>query len=295
MPEVSQYIKDLIPILKEHILEISGQSEVSQGKVPQGARAGVTIAYLQEEDDTKLGPTVQEYEECMERVAWLDLQVIAQEYDIPRTVRIYKKHSEPEVRDFIGTMLLGIAGVRVQAGSALPRSKAAKQQFILDLFDRQIETDPRKVREMLELSEGEPDELEKIIASAERENRKMLNGQEVVVLEWHNHDVHRQILHDFMMSPEWDETPPQVQQIMIKHDEDHAAEQRKAATQQMVMQGMAGGGQQPAPGPGSNGAQPPQNTAPAGANGNNATPPPQFQAAEGGPATSGTAQQHPPE
>src|SRR5262252_8454683 len=102
MPKIAQYIKDLVPMLKEHILEISGQSEVSQGKVPAGARAGVTIAYLQEEDDTKLGPTVTEYEECMERVAWMQLQVIAQEYDVPRTMRIYKPHAEPEGLDFYG-------------------------------------------------------------------------------------------------------------------------------------------------------------------------------------------------
>jgi len=58
MPELPKYIMDLVNILKEHILEISGQGEVSQGQVPAGARSGVAIAYLQEEDDTKLGVTV---------------------------------------------------------------------------------------------------------------------------------------------------------------------------------------------------------------------------------------------
>jgi hypothetical protein len=269
MPEISQYIKDLIPILKEHVLEISGQSEVSQGKVPAGARAGVTIAYLQEEDDTKLGPTVLEYEECMERVSWLQLQTIAQEYDIPRTVRIYKPHGEPEVFDFMGTMLTGIAGVRVQAGSALPRSKAAKQQFVLDLWDRRLEQDPRKVRDMLELSQGEPDEWEKDVNQAERENRKMQLGQTVEVKEWHNHPAHHYQHRDYMKSPEYEELPPEIRQIFEDHDEAHSAAERQQQQEVMAQQALAGGGGPPA-GPG----QPPQNGG-GGANGVTATPGPQ--------------------
>lgn len=268
MPEVAQYIKELIPISKETILELSGQSEVSQGKVPAGARAGVTIAYLQEEDDTKLGPTVQEYEECMERVAWLDLQTIAEKYDAPRTIRIYRKHSEPEVFDFVGTMLDGVAGVVVQAGSALPRSKAAKQQFILDLFDRQIETDPRKVRQMLELDEGEPEEFERDLDKAERENRKIAAGQadQVKIFEWENHAAHHYKHRQFMKSVDFENLPAPFQQALMAHDEEHSRFERQQAQQQMVLQalsGAQGGGGAPSPGGG-------------GANGVTAIPQPPF-------------------
>lgn len=267
MPDLAQYFKDLIPILKDHVLEISGQSEVSQGKVPAGARAGVTIAYLQEEDDTKLGPTVLEYEECGERVAWLQLQTMAQEYDIPRTVRIHKPHSEPEVFDFMGTMLTGIAGVKVQAGSALPRSKAARQQFILDLWDRRLEQDPRKVRDMLDLSQGEPDEWEKDINQAERENRKMQLGQVVEVKEWMNHPAHHFQHRDFMKSPEYDELDPAIRKIYEDHDEAHSAKEREQQQAMMVQQQLAG---QSGGGPGA----PPQSGG-GGANGVTATPGPE--------------------
>lgn len=294
MPEISQYIKDLIPILKEHVLEMSGQSEVSQGKVPAGARAGVTIAYLQEEDDTKIGPTVQEYEECMERVAWLDLQVMAQEYDIPRVVRIHKPHSEPEVFDFMGTMLTGVAGAKVQAGSALPRSKAAKQQFILDLWDRQLERDPRKVRDMLELSQGEPDDWEKDIGQAERENRKMKLGQEVQVEEWHNHPAHVYQVTDYMKSPDFEEDSPEVQQMYRDHYEGHMRYIRQAQQQQMVNQSLAGQAS-------GDGSQPPQNGG-GGANGITATPAPEMSPANGGASaalppgqTNGSVQDYQPQ
>lgn len=283
MPDLAQYFKDLIPILKDHVLEISGQSEVSQGKVPAGARAGVTIAYLQEEDDTKLGPTVLEYEECGERVAWLQLQTMAQEYDIPRTVRIHKPHSEPEVFDFMGTMLTGVAGVKVQAGSALPRSKAAKQQFILDLWDRKLEQDPRKVRDMLELSQGEPDEWEKDINQAERENRKMQLGQVVEVKEWMNHPAHHFQHRDFMKSPEYDELDASIRKIFEDHDEAHSEMERRQQQEMMVQQQLAG---QAGGGPGA----PPQSGG-GGANGVTATPGPEQSPQPNGAAPSPEPQQ----
>jgi hypothetical protein len=270
MPEIPTYVKELIPITKESILEVSGQGEVSQGKVPAGARAGVTIAYLQEEDDTKLGPTVQEYEECMERVAWLDLQVMAEKYDAPRTIRIYRKNSDTEVFDFIGTMLEGVAGVVVQAGSALPRSKAAKQQFILDLWDRQIEQDPRKVRQWLELNEGEPDEIEEDFNEAERENRKMIGGEPAKVFEWQNHPAHHYKHRQLMKSAEFWDLPAPVQQAIIAHDEEHSEWERQQQSQAAVMGAMGGGA--PAPeGPGAQGTN----------NGANATPQGPFAAPNG--------------
>lgn len=270
MPDLPQYVKDLPEILKAHILEISGQGETSQGRVPAGARSGVAIAYLQEEDDTKLGPTVQEYEEMIERHASQMLWLIAQKYDAPRTITIYQRHSEPEVFDFMGTMLSGVHSVKVQAGSALPRSKAAKQQFILDLWDRKLEQDPRKVREMLELSEGDPDEWEAAMQQAERENMKLMKGIPVPVLEWYNHPAHHYVHRRFMISADFEELDPQVQQVWLEHDQEHSEMEAKQQQQQMVQQQMMGampdGSAANEPPPGGNGAnavpQPPFTGAP---------------------------------
>lgn len=261
MPDMPQYVKDLPEILKQHVLEISGQGETSQGRVPAGARSGVAIAYLQEEDDTKLGPTVQEYEEMIERMAGHILWTIAQKYDAPRTITIYKRHSEPEVFDFIGTMLTGVQGVQVQAGSALPRSKAAKQQYILDLWDRKLEQDPRKVREMLELDSGDADEWELAMEQAEREHLRLMKGEQVPVLEWYNHPAHHYVHRRFMISADFEQLDAPIQQVFLAHDQEHsnmeATQQQKQMVQQHLMGGMPDGsaasGSQQAP-PGGNGA-----------------------------------------
>ena len=249
MPDLPQYVKELPSLLREHIQDISGQGETSQGRVPAGARSGVAIAYLQEEDDTKLGPTVTQFEETMERTNWQILQVMTEKYDVPRTVRLFRKHGEPEVFDFYGSMLEGIDGVDVQAGSALPRSKAAKQQFILDLWDRQLEQDPRKVRALLELSEGEPDEWERDMEQAERENRRLENGQEVPIEEWHNHNAHLYKHRQYMKSGDFDEAKDKIKDTYRNHTKQHEDELAQQQAQIALLQSEGGiaspGGSEP--------------------------------------------------
>lgn len=267
MPPIPSYLQDLITTLRQHIQDISGQGETSQGRVPPGARSGVAIAYLQEEDDTRLGVTVQEFEETIEAVANCILKLIAENYTTPRTVRIYRNHSDDEIFDFVGSELDGVASVVVQAGSALPRSKAAKQQYILDLWDRKIEQDPRKVRQMLELSEGEPDEWEVDLDQAERENHMLQAGDDPGVKEWYNHPAHHYVHRNFMKSADYAALDPEIQEIFEQHDQEHTYYEELQANQI--------NGQVSAQAPTS---APPSSTVPAGANGqqNPQGPPAQF-------------------
>lgn len=279
MPEMPKYVVDLMESLKEDIHEISGQGETSQGKVPPGARSGVAIAYLQEEDDTRLGPTVQEFEEVMEGVAYQQLRIMADSYDTPRSVSIVGLSKQTEVFDFIGTMLSGAQGVQCRSGSALPRSKAAKQQYILDLWDRKLEQDPRKVRQMLELGEGEPDEWEVDLNQAEEENTLLKESNDPGVEEWYNHPAHHYIHRNFMKSAEFRKLSPELKELFKHHDQEHTeAEQRQAAEMaaNQAAQQPQGGGQG-----GGEGPPPPGSSAPAGANGQNNVqgPPSQFTSA----------------
>jgi hypothetical protein len=272
MPELPQYVQQLPEQLLTFINTIAGQGETSQGRVPPGARSGVAIAYLQEEDDTKLGPTIQEFEEMIERMAWQLMRTMAERYDLPRMAIIPKKHAEPEIINFTGTMLAGVGGVNVQAGSALPRSKAAKQQFMLDLYQMGIETDPRKIKEMLELGEGQPEEWERDMEQAERENQRMAQGQQQKVLDWYNHMAHLVVHRRFMKTPDFEAYPEQIQQIYIDHDALHqrfltgvaVAQQAGVPTpNQSVPQPQMGNGQnnqapaQGGPVASSNGSSPP--------------------------------------
>lgn len=243
MPEMPIYVRELVDNMRQIVLEMSGQGETSQGRVPAGARSGVAIAYLQEEDDTKLGPTVQEYEEMIEVVGNLILSVIAEKYGVERTVRVYRPHSDPQVTRFIGRTISGCE-VIVQAGSALPRSKAAKQQFILDMWDRKIEQDPRRVRMMLELADGEPEDWEIDMRQADRENDLILagKGQEVEIYMWHNHAAHRSRHERYMKSADYEQLKkrdPEKAKQLLMHNQQHIQYEQQLAANQAAMQGGA--------------------------------------------------------
>jgi hypothetical protein len=84
-------VENILNNLREQILDISGQSEVARGRVPTGVRSGVAVAYLQEEDDTKLAPTVENMEEEIARMGSLTLERFGQFYTLQRTLRFYRR------------------------------------------------------------------------------------------------------------------------------------------------------------------------------------------------------------
>jgi hypothetical protein len=169
-------VENLIVALRDQILEVSGQGETTRGRVPSGVRSGVAVAYLQEEDDTRLGPTTENLEEMTANMASLILSRLGQYYRIPRLLRLYRRDGTFDVIKFKGSDLRGNTDVVPVAGSALPRSKAARQQNVLDMVSMGIEKDPKRIRDMLEIGYGEPDDTDKAIMQANRENQLMLRG-----------------------------------------------------------------------------------------------------------------------
>lgn len=169
-------VENLLAGLRSQILDISGQGEVSRGNLPSGARSGVQVAYLQEEDETRLGPTAENIEDGIARMSSLTLSRVSQFYHTNRMVRIYRRDGQFDILKFKGADLKNNTDVVVLAGSALPKSKAARQQYVLELVQMGVERDPKRIRDMLELGMGEPDDTDKAYAQANRENHAMIQG-----------------------------------------------------------------------------------------------------------------------
>lgn len=249
-------VENLLVGLRNQILDISGQSEVSRGRVPTGVRSGVQVAYLQEEDDTKLAPTVENFEESVALMGSLSLSRIAQFYTIPRTLRYYRRDGLFDVVRFKGADLKNSTDVICQAGSAMPKSKAARQQYVLELAQMGLIRDPHKLEQMLELGQGEPDDLDKAIAQANRENQMMLRGKvaaqyktaedaqpedeevtspvAVPVKSWHNHQVHIARHTSVMMDEDFDRLSISNPEIVRLFDEHIAMHQQELMKQQMA-------------------------------------------------------------
>jgi len=259
--EMPRQVENLLAGLREQILEISGQSEVSRGQVPSGARSGVAVAYMQEEDDTKIAPTVDNMEQAVALMGSLTLERFSQFYTFQRILRFYRRDGIFDVLKFKGSDLKNNTDVVCQAGSAMPKSKAAKQQYTLELVSMGILQDQHQIKEALELGEGEPDDTSKSIAQANRENNMMLHGvwmaqanpegqvgegaegfqkmsAAVPVKAWHNHQVHIQRHTSVMMDEEFDDlavTRPEVVRLFDEHIAMHQQQLQQQAQQQAAM------------------------------------------------------------
>lgn len=251
--EMPQQIENLINILAQQMGDISGQSDVASGRVPSGARSGVAVSYLQEEDDTKIGPTIQDMEDAIAYLGSLTLERYAQYYIAPRILRFYRRDGEFDVLKFQGSDLANNTDVVCQAGSALPRNKASKQQFTLDLVDKGILTDPKQIMEMLDLGVGDPDLADLQTAMANRENKYMSVGMPapmfdtdeqdatkmkpvaVPVKKWHNHSIHLKRHYSYMSQPEFDKLQTAKPEIVRLFDE-HTAQHEQYLAQQAQQQ-----------------------------------------------------------
>jgi hypothetical protein len=259
-------IDNLLAGLREQILDVSGQSEVSRGNVPTGVRSGVAVAYLQEEDDTKLGPTIENAEMATALLGSLTLSRFGQFYTVNRIIRWKKDTTKFDAIKFKGADLKNNTDVVTQEGSAMPKSKAARQQYTLELVQLGVLTDPKEIKEELDLGAGEPDNNDKNIAQADRENDIMMYGQQlgmfkipdgndqaemdkmvsaaVPVKAWMNHQLHIDRHTSRMMDEDFDKLQVSHPGIVRLFDEHIALHQQMLQQQQqqaMQMQQAAKG------------------------------------------------------
>lgn len=157
--------------------DISGQHEISRGGTPNSAiSSGTAIAYLQEQDDAKLNYQVASIENAQELLGAHYLAFASNYWDNDRLIRVTGKDDAFEALHWKQGMLKGNTDVKIQTGSALPYSKAAKTALLTEFMQNGF-IDPQSGMEMLEFGG-----MEKVIADAlvdkrqaVRENLKMAN------------------------------------------------------------------------------------------------------------------------
>lgn len=284
--QLPQQVESLLAGLREQIMEISGQSEVAHGNVPTGVRSGVAVAYLQEEDDTKIAPTIDNMEHAIAMEGSLTLERFSQFYVVERIIQFYRPDGRFDAMKFKGANLKNNTQVVCQAGSAMPRSIAARQQYTLELVSLGILTDPEQIQEMLDIGGGQPSTKDMNVNQAIRENNIMLHGlamgmfqlpaspndeqvQQTVsaavpVKAWQDHATHIEHHTMQMMDEEFDKLQVSHPGIVRLFDEHVAMHQKMMADQQAAAaqaQAAAKGAPEGAGGiPAGNGGPPPPGT-----------------------------------
>jgi hypothetical protein len=248
---IPEYVIEELNRCQTDMADISGQHEVTKGQAPPGVTAATAISYLQEADDTKLANTVSSLEEGIERIGKHLLEMVQQFWDLPRTVRVVGTDGEYESFIFSNQDLAGNTDLNVQSGSAMPRSRAAKQAFIMQLGQMGWIPPDRALRYLDMAETGRLyEEMQRDARAAQRENLKMLKGMPVNVHSWDEHTIHINEHNDERKRQRFDSSDPQVQAAFEEHVQMHQQALQQNQMQAAAMAQVSGGapGQPPLPG-----------------------------------------------
>lgn len=153
---------------------ISGQHEVSRGQAPAGVTAGTALSFLKESDDSFLTPQYQNIEEGVERVSVQSLSLFNQYVDTDRKLKVIGKDGSFDVLMLQGSDIASGLDVRVERGSSIGESQAAKQARLMEFFQNGIIDQPTVLR-MLEIGGPQKllDTMNVAARKAQRENLKL--------------------------------------------------------------------------------------------------------------------------
>lgn len=253
-PPLPEYVPDEVQRIEGAIESISGQHEVTNANVPPGVTAASAITLLQEADDTRLGLAIQDYEEQLGRFGAKVLNLVAAYYTDARTIKIGGDDGAWEIFDFKGAMLRGNTHVEVQAGSAFPQSKAAKQAMIQDWMTFFVQSgNPPHGRQLAQFLRdsgmGASDRLVQEYTTTEsqvnRENALMSLGTEMPTNDYDDDEGHVEGHTEFQRQPRYATFSPQIKQIIERHVAEHRAKIAQQQQQALALQAQAQG--QPPP------------------------------------------------
>lgn len=224
LPELPSYHLNDGNIISSDFDFITRQTEVNNGGVPPGVEAASAIAYLQEDNDTIYGPTINSIEESIAELGYQTLMLVRQFWDTERMVKITSGSEMFETMLFKGTELPENIDFRVVSGSMAPRSIAAKQALVMELMKSGAlsPVDALKYMQMAETNRMYSD-LQVDARHAQREDYRMKSGQPVELNAFDN-DIMHIITHErFMKSQDFEILPNEIKQNFLQHHAAHIA------------------------------------------------------------------------
>lgn len=227
-PPMGTEIYKNIEILNSELEFVSGQHETSHGQTPTGVTSGTAIGYLQEQDDTKLAPSIANFIACKQKYMRYLLKMIQKNYDLERTVRVAGENKKVETLHFKGSDLTSV-DVRINESTMYQTSKAAMQDYVIKMVQYGLlvptnDRDRQLIMKVLEFGiiDDVYSEYEQDSAQAQTENDKFQSGDiSPDVRDFYNHDAHVKEHNKFRKSEMYMELPPELKAVIDAHIEQH--------------------------------------------------------------------------
>lgn len=136
LPQIPAYVENMQDRFLTDVEDISGQHQVSKGNAPAGVTAGTAIQFLQEADNSYMATTHSSIEECMKKVAQQTIALAIQYWDSKRLVKYVGRDGQINAKYLSQTDIKTGTDIRIEGGSSLPVSKAARIALFMDLMTR---------------------------------------------------------------------------------------------------------------------------------------------------------------
>ena len=245
-PSIPVYVENEVERILRSIEEVSGVHEVSRATVPPGVTAAAAINLLQEADDTRIGPEIQAMEQSIEEAGVKILKHRATFNTDERTMRLAGEDGDWDIFAFKGAMLGDDPQIRVEAGSGMPRSKAAKQELMIQMIEQAMQyglpIPERNLRKFFrDFDVGGLDRLFENISNDEgqcvREHRDILTGKQLQINDFDDDAFHIQAHTDFQKSSRYAGLPEEIKQLFTAHVILHRQRMVQTTNLQLQQQG----------------------------------------------------------
>lgn len=229
VPTIPQYAYEETQELERQINEIFGIGEVSKGQLPAAGVPYAGMAFLQEQDETRIGIVTEGLELSWSKLLKLALMYMGKFYTMERFLKISGKNLEYTVKSFTGKDFRDNFDVFVIRGSSVPNSKVLKRQEIISLHSQGYLGDPadpkvrEKVLDMLEY--GDVAEAWKghalDMAQIKNDLEMIEQGMDPEIHELDNHDLHIKEKNDYRKTDKFKKLGPERQAVLEANIEKH--------------------------------------------------------------------------
>lgn len=227
IPMIPQYVYKEEESIDRAFDQISGINEVSRGVLPSASIPAAGMAFLQEQDQTRIGVQTTRNEIGYAKLGSILLKYVGHYYEMPRLLKTAGEGLAYTVKEFKGQDLNDNYDVIVIPGSTIPQSKVLRRQDILNSFQMGLlgsPQDPETLAKVLEMLEyGDEMEMWKDQALDEAQVNKVLtfieeNDQQAVASslnEFDNHSFHLRKLNRYRKGDKYQDLPKAQQELLL--------------------------------------------------------------------------------
>lgn len=178
LPSIPPYVFQFLDTLTGQINNIFGLTEVTEGGLPPNLEAADAIDLLQEMATDRFAPTILSNEKQLAFAGQFLLSLAQKYYTEPRLLTLSGISGSQGVKEFTQADIAGEVTVRVEAGSSMPRTRAARRAQIEQWMANGI-ISPQKAYKYYDIADVKDlaVEMSRDEDQAYREHEKLIAGE----------------------------------------------------------------------------------------------------------------------